>query len=153
MKHEYITYEKALKKAMYVCSKAEKCKSDIRKKLYDWKAKPEEHDILIKHLEEQQFIDETRYVRFYVKDKFTFNRWGRIKIKMMLFQKQIPEKLVDEAISNITSEEYYEMLKNVIKQKEKQLKETDAYKKKNKLLQFALSRGFETNLILQILDK
>ncbi len=153
MKQEYITYEKALKKAMYLCSKAEKCKSDIRKKLYDWKANPEEHEKLIKQLEEQQFIDEERYVRFYVKDKFSFNKWGKIKIRMMLFQKQLPEKLINDALNNIKPEEYFETLKNILAQKEKSLKEDDIYKKKNKLLKFAVGRGFEPNLALQLLEK
>jgi len=153
MKQEYITYEKALKKAMYLCSKAEKCKFDIRKKLYDWKVNPKEHDKVIKQLENQQFIDEKRYIRFYVKDKFNFNKWGKIKIRMMLFQKQLPKKFINDELCNIKQKDYTETLKNIIAQKDKQLKETDIYKRKNKLLQFATGRGFEPNLILQLLEK
>ncbi len=137
---------------MYLCSRGEKCKSDIRKKLYDWKAKPEEHDKVVEELEKQQFIDEKRYTTYYVKDKFRFNKWGRVKIKAMLFQKQIPEKLILDALEHIKEDDYLEMLINVIKTKQKQIKETDPYKKKTKLLQFAASRGFEPNLVLQVLE-
>ena len=70
----------------------------------------------------------------------------------MLFQKQIPEKLIFEALEQIKEKDYLEMLTNVIKGKQKQIKETDPYKKKTKLLQFAASRGFEPNLILQVLE-
>ncbi len=153
MQKKHITYQKALNKAMYLCSKAEKCKSDIRKKLFDWKAKPEDHIKVINELEKQLFIDEERYTNFYVRDKFKFNKWGKIKIKAMLLQKQIPEKLIDEAIDKIKQEEYLEMLKNVINQKLKQIKETDPYKKKTRLLQFTSGRGFEPNIILQLLEK
>ena len=152
MKQKYISYQKALNRAMYLCSRGEKCKSDIRKKLYDWKAKPEEYDKIIKELEKQQFIDEKRYTSYYVKDKFRFNKWGRIKIKAMLFQKQIPEKLIFEALNQIKEEDYLEMLTNVIKAKQKQINEPDPYKKKTKLLQFASGRGFEPSLILQVLE-
>jgi len=152
MQQKQITYEKALSKAMYLCSKAEKCKADIRKKLYDWKANPIEHDKIISELEKQQFIDEERFANFYVRDKFKFNNWGKIKIKAMLFQKQIPEKLINEAISQISDTEYINTLKQLLTNKEKQIKETNIYKKKNKLLQFATSKGFEPNLILQIID-
>jgi regulatory protein len=152
MQQKQITYEKALSKAMYLCSKTEKCKADIRKKLYDWKANPSEHDKIISELEKQQFIDEERFANFYVRDKFKFNNWGKTKIKAMLFQKQIPEKLVHEAINQISDTEYINTLKKLLTNKEKQIKETDTYKKKNKLLQFATSRGFEPNLILQIID-
>ncbi|MCF6364801.1 MAG: RecX family transcriptional regulator [Bacteroidales bacterium] len=152
MSQEYISYKKALNKAMYFCSKAEKCKSDISKKLYDWKAKPDEHEKIISELEKQKFIDEKRYANFYVKDKIKFNNWGKIKIKTMLFQKQIPEKIIAEAISEIKQEEYLEMLKNVIKEKREKLKEKDPYKEKTKLLRFASSRGFEPNIIIKLLE-
>lgn len=150
-KQKHISYEKALKKSMYLCSKAEKCKSDIQKKLFDWKAKPDDHLKVIIELEKQKFIDEERYTKFYVKDKFKFNKWGRIKIRAMLFQKQIPVKLIDLAMTEIKEDEYIEMLKNVINQKRKQSKETDLYKQNTRLLQFAGSRGFELDLILKVL--
>ena len=153
MKEKQITYEKALSKAMYLCSKAEKCKSEIRKKLFDWKVAPTEHNKIILELEKQQFIDEERFAKFYVRDKFKFNNWGKIKIKAMLFQKQIPEKIINGAIEQITEKDYLNTLTNILKNKEKQIKETDVYKKKNKLLKFAASKGFEPNLILHIIDK
>jgi len=153
LKEKQITYEKALSKAMYLCSKAEKCKSEIRKKLFDWKVAPTEHNKIILELEKQQFIDEERFAKFYVRDKFKFNNWGKIKIKAMLFQKQIPEKIINGAIEQITEKDYLNTLTNILKNKEKQIKETDVYKKKNKLLKFAASKGFEPNLILHIIDK
>ena len=69
----------------------------------------------------------------------------------MLFQKQLPEQIIDEALNQIDGKEYLEMLKSVIKQKLKSLKEKDPNKKKSKLIQFASSRGFEPGLILNIL--
>lgn len=149
---EYITYKKALNKAMYLCSKSEKCKSEILKKLHDWKANPKEHQTIIEQLENQKYIDEERYVRFYVNDKFKYNKWGKIKIKAMLFQKKIPEKLINKALGKISQSDYIEMLKNVINLKKKTIKETDPYKLKNKLLQYGLSKGFEIDIILQILE-
>jgi len=137
---------------MYLCSKAEKCKSDIRKKLYDWKANPSEHEKIISELEKQKFIDEERYTNFYVKDKFRFNKWGKIKIKAMLFQKQIPEKIINNAITKIKHDEYLEMLKNVINEKKAKLKEKEPYKEKTKILRFASSRGFEPNIIINLLE-
>jgi regulatory protein len=153
MTQKYISYEKALNKAMYLCSKAEKCKSDIQTKLYDWKANPAEHEKIIQFLEKQKFIDERRYVKYYVRDKFEFNKWGRIKIKTMLFRKKIPENIINEAIEKIPEEKYYQILTALISQKRKSLRESDFYKEKSKLLRFASSRGFEPDLILRMLEK
>ena len=151
MKPKYISYKKALERAMYICSKAEKCKFDIRKKLYDWKSKPDHHEKIIAELMKQKYIDENRYTNYYVRDKFKFNKWGKIKIRSMLFQKHLPEKIINEAIKQIDDEEYLEMLKNVINQKLKSLKEKDPNKQKSKLIRFATSRGFEPSLILTII--
>ncbi len=153
MQQKYISYQKALNKAMYLCSKAEKCKSDISKKLYDWKANPAEHDKIINELEKQKFIDEERYVKYYVRDKFEFNKWGKIKIRMMLVQKKIPEKLIAEALDQISEKKYRETLKYILKQKQHRIKDEDKYKKKQKLIRFAASKGFEPDLILQLLEK
>ena len=153
MQQKHISYEKALKKAMLLCSKSEKCKSDIRKKLYDWKAKKSEHNKIIEELEKMKFIDEQRYTRFYVRDKFKFNKWGKIKIRAMLFEKQISEKLIESTLIEISMADYIKTLNDIIKQKNKSLKEEDRYKRKNKILQFATGRGFELSLILEILEK
>ncbi len=150
---KYIPYQKALNKAMYLCSKAEKCKFDIRKKLYDWKVNPYEHDKIINQLEEQKFIDEERYVKYYVRDKFEFNKWGKIKIRTMLFQKNIPENLINNALSELSEKKYIETLEYLLKQKRKSIINEDKFKQKQKLIRFAASRGFEPDLILKILEK
>ncbi len=153
MQQKYIPYQKALNKAMYLCSKAEKCKSDIRKKLFDWKADPEEHDKIIHQLEDQKFIDEERFVKYYVRDKFEFNKWGKIKIRTMLFQKQIPESLIINELKQISEKKYKETLDYLINQKQKSIKDPEPFKIKTKLLRFAASRGFEPDLILKILNR
>ena len=153
MQQKYIPYQKALNKAMYLCSKAEKCKSDIRKKLYDWKANPDEHDKIIQQLEDQIFINEARFVKYYVRDKFEFNKWGKMKIRSMLLKKQIPEMLIINELKQISEQKYKETLEYLIKQKQKSIKDTEPYKIKTKLLRFAASKGFEPDLILSTLNR
>ncbi len=152
MPDKRITYKEALSKAMYLCSKTEKCKSDIRKKLYDWKANPDDIEKILSELEKQKFIDEKRYAEYYVRDKFRFNKWGKIKIKTMLLQKQIPEKTINKALADIPEKEYIETLKYLLKQKEKTLNDGDYYKKKQKIIRFLTSKGFETDTVLRILE-
>ena len=153
MKQKYITYQKALGKAMYLCSKTEKCKSDIRKKLFDWKANPSEYDKIISELEKQKFIDEERYVKYYVRDKFEFNKWGKIKIRSRLLQKQIPETLINKELKQISTEKYSNNLEYLLLQKRQNIKEKDLFKIKTKLLRFAASKGYEPDLILSILNR
>ncbi len=154
MKHQqYIPYSKALNKAMFYCSKAEKCKSEIQKKLLDWKANPDDFEGILSELERQKFIDEERFSQYYVRDKFEFNKWGRIKIRIMLLQKKIPEKFIDKALEQISEEKYEQTLSALIAQKQKTLKAENKHEIRSKLMRFASSRGFEPDLILRILRK
>jgi len=153
MQQKYISYKKSFDKAMFLCSKTEKCKSDIRKKLYDWKVNPKEHNKLIKELEKQKFIDEERFAKYYVRDKFEFNKWGKIKIRTMLFQKKIPEKFINNALKDIPEKKYLETLIYLLEQKRNTIKNEDSYLIKSKLIRFASSKGYESDLILSILER
>ena len=73
---------------MRYCSKAEHCIDDVRQKLWTWKVPTEEHDDIINTLIDNNFINEQRYAEAFVKDKFRFNHWGRIKISLMLRAKK-----------------------------------------------------------------
>lgn len=138
---------------MFYCSKAEKCKSELQKKLLDWKANPDDFEGILSELERQKFVDEERFSQYYVRDKFEFNKWGRIKIRMMLLQKKIPEKFIDKALEQISEEKYEQTLSALIAQKQKTLKAENKHEMRSKLMRFASSRGFEPDLILRILRK
>jgi regulatory protein len=148
-----ITAKEAMVKAQSLCAGQEKCKSDIRKKLFDWKVPQKDHDQVINQLEEDQFIDEIRYARFFAKDKLKYNKWGKIKIAYTLKQKDIPEDYIQTALEEIEESDYDEILKNELLKKLKSIKDTDEFIIKSKLMRFAASRGFESGKIFDMVSK
>lgn len=144
-------YTQALSKAMDLCSKAEKCVSDIQAKLNEWGVEHSDSRKIIATLIVEKFIDEERYARYFVRDKFRFNQWGRIKIVFMLKSKNIPSPLIDEALFEIDDEAYHELLQKLLKEKSKKTKFINEYDKKGKLIRFAQSRGFEYEDITEAL--
>ncbi|MGQ1908858.1 regulatory protein RecX [Marinifilum sp. RC60d5] len=148
-----ISTKEALSKVQFICSRQEKCCSDIRKKLQNWNIEKQEQDEIIDSLVDDKFIDEKRYTGFYVRDKFRFNKWGRIKIAYHLKQKRVPEQIINEALNQIKETDYQESLQELLKNKLKSLKEDDPYQLKSKLFRFAQSRGFESQVSLQFIDK
>jgi regulatory protein len=152
-KKREVSPESALSQAMFVCSRQEKCCSDIRKKLRDWEISCDDQDKIIQSLIDEKFINEERYTNFYVRDKFRFNRWGRIKIAHHLKQKQIPEYLISDSLDQLNDVEYSEMLSDLLSSKIKTIREEDPYHLRAKLFRFAQGRGFESQLSLQIIDK
>jgi regulatory protein len=143
----------ALKKAQNICAKQEKCKADIRQKLYEWKLEPKEHSWVLEQLEQERFIDETRYTQFYVRDKFKFNKWGKIKIEFELRVKQIPAGIIQEGLESIDDDEYENTCEKLLNQKLDKLRNEDPDRYMEKLLRFGYSKGFEQDLIIGIVKK
>jgi len=134
--------KQALSKCMAICSKAEKCISDIQKKMDGWGVDPAKTQEIIKTLIDEKFIDEDRYARFFVRDKFRFNQWGKVKIGYMLKIKKINQYLIEDALNEIDEDAYLEMLVKLLKDKARKTKFKNEYDKKGKLFRLAQSKGF-----------
>lgn len=134
-------------KATAICSRGETCSFDIQEKMKKWGLEDEDARAVIKQLKEEKYIDDERFARAYVKDKFRFNHWGRQKIAFMLYSKKIGKDIQEAAFEEIEDESYLEQLAKLLKDKEKTIKATDAYDKRNKLMRFAMARGFESDKI------
>jgi len=146
-------FNKYLKQMAAYCSRSEKCEFDVRKKLEGTELDINQIDELIDYLIENKYIDNQRYAEFFANDKFKFNKWGKQKIRMHLNQKQISSALIQNALNTIDKKEYKKTLKEIIEKKLKSTKEQDKYKLKEKLIRNALSKGFEMDLIYDLLPK
>ena len=148
-----ITAKEALVKAQNLCAAREKCEADIRKKLFDWKLPAAYHDEVIKKLKEDQFIDEDRFAKYFVSDKFRYNKWGKVKIEFALKQKSISHHSIKEALGTIPDSDYNKLLENELIKKLKSLKDADEYTTKSKLIRFAVSRGFENGKVFDMVSE
>jgi regulatory protein len=148
-----LSKEKGLAKAQAICAKAEKCRADIRQKLYDWGVNPQFHNEILDSLIKDRFIDEERYTAFYVRDKFRLSKWGKIKIEFALRNKQIAQELIQKHLEKINAKDYSEACKDLIIRKIKTINEEDARKLKDKVLRFAHGRGYEASLVISIVEE
>lgn len=137
----------AFLKASVLCSRAETCTFDIQTKLKAWGLEPEDAEPVIHQLKEEKYLDDERFARAYVKDKFRFNNWGRQKIAYMLHTRNICRDIQEAAFEEIDQEVYSEKLAKLIAEKEKTIRAKDPLDKRNKLMRFAMGRGFESNMI------
>lgn len=150
MKKE-ITYQEALCKAAALCSSGEHCTQEIETKMRKWGIREEEIEKAIDYLLEERYIDESRYARAYCSDKFRYNQWGRIKIQQMLRLQGIGDTDIRRALEAIDEDEYLQTLKDIIQKKDRQLKDDAPYTRKGKLIRHALSHGFETDKVMDLL--
>lgn len=145
-----INYRQALTKVMAMCSQSERCRFDIVAKLRQWELSEEEITEALDYLIKEYFLDEERFVRFYVNDKLRFNKWGKVKLRFILRQKQISETIIREALSQISDDLYMKTLRNLLTTKVKSIKGDSDYERKGKLAVFAQSHGFEAELAFRI---
>jgi regulatory protein len=150
MKKEY-SLEELLHKAASYCSISEHCVFEVEEKLNAWGVSSENKQKIIDRLISEDFINEKRYCNYFVKDKFRFNKWGKIKISFALKGKGLDNSLISEALNKIDDGEYEEMLASILKTKLVGLKYEYEYEKQGKLFRFAQSRGFESNVIERVL--
>ena len=145
--------KKALLKAENLCSRGEKCKHDVIQKLFDWKVPSEFHEQIIEKLVENNFLNEERFVSAFINDKLKFQKWGRKKIEYALSQKHISSALYQQFFENHNLEEYSERLLALLQKKVSQIKAKDKNEAKQKLINFALSKGYEYAVIAKLLNE
>ena len=146
-------YSEALAFAAAFCSAAEHCESEILEKTARFELEYEEQTKMVQRLQQEGFLDEKRYVKAFVSDRFRFNKWGRIKIRYMLRQKGLSAELTEEGLGLIPDEDYQEMLLTLLKQKGPSVKSKSKYELRGKMLRYAAGRGFEPALISACLKK
>lgn len=150
---ENLLYKTALNKAMAQCSRREYCCEDIRNKLSSWGVSEGDSVKIINALLKENFINELRFTSAFVKDKFKYNKWGKIKIGMHLKAKKIPGPVIKTALDDIDYELYINALKNIISAHRRTVKAKNQYDLKAKLLRHALSKGFESSMVYEILNE
>ena len=145
-------YNTILSKAQRLCSKSEKCESDLRKKFYQWEISEQDAIDIIQHLKEHDFINHQRYALSFANDKLKFNHWGKKKIEYALRLKNIEDPYIQEAINTISGKEYDRILQKEIEKKTKTLKNSDQIDKKNKICNYLLQKGFESGKVFEFVE-
>lgn len=144
------TVDEATRLLENYCAYQERCHKEVEQKLYDLKMIPEAKEHIILHLMQHNFLNEERYAKSFVRGKFSIKKWGRIKIINELKFKNISTYNIKTALKEINEEEYLNNLSSVAEKKLKLIKEPNAFKKRNKLATFLISKGYESNLVFDL---
>jgi regulatory protein len=145
-------YKTALSKAMALCSRREYCSEDIRAKLNSWGIGENDTEKIISALVNENFINEKRYSEAFVKDRFRYNKWGKVKIRANLRLKKIPAEIINSALNSIDNDLYKKTLEEMLNIHRRSVKAKNQYDLKGKLLRYGLSKGFESELLYDILS-
>ena len=140
-------------KMAQLCSRSEQCSADIRKKVIAYEIKDELVEEIIEKLKAEKFLDDERYVKAYVSDKFRLNKWGKIKMRYYLKAKGLSNNVIEKGFLEIKEEQYIKVLISTLKEKAKTIKSGDKFDKMGQIIRFAQSRGFEPEMIHRYLPE
>lgn len=147
--HKKTTYtvNEALKKLEYYCSYQDRCHKEVEDKLHKMNMIPEAKEKIIVHLIEHKFLNEERFAKSFARGKFRIKKWGKQRIVRELKFKGISKYNIDSGLKEISEEDYLQTFNELAEKKFNSITETNIYKKKKKLIDYLLYRGWETNLV------
>lgn len=150
---KYVSRDDALKKMQRYCAYQERSHKEVRGKLLDLGIYGDDLEAILAELIADNFLNEERFARAYARGKFRMKQWGRRRILQELKFRGVSAYSTRKAMEEIPETDYLETLENVVRKKYDSLKEPDDYKRCNKTAQYAISRGFEPNLVWQAIER
>ena len=147
-----ITEQEAYLQLAALCAQAEHCQQEMRDKMRRSELDETAQNRIVARLVKERYIDDERYARAFVKDKIRYNKWGRRKVQHALWLKHIDSEIQQRVLDEIDEKEYLDVLRPLLKQKRKSIRAMSDYELRQKLVRFALGRGFGFDIICQCLD-
>ncbi|WP_276388729.1 regulatory protein RecX [Eudoraea chungangensis] len=147
------TLEEAKRNLERYCAYQERCHQEVIQKLKSMGMISEVIDVVTVHLIEHNFLNEERFARNYTRGKFKIKNWGRIRIKSELKKRNIGDRIINLALTEITEEDYLRKLEEISKKKLLGLSEYNKLVRKKKLQNFLVYRGWENDLVYSSINK
>ena len=151
MEHKSFTFEEIKQKMVNYCVYQDRCHSEVEQKMRGFLLIPEAKDEIMLYLLKENYLNEERFTRSYIRGKFYIKSWGRTKIKSHLKFKGVSEKLINKCFDEIDEADYRSTILKIWEQyysKQKMLKD---YQKKSKTIQYLLNKGFDYHDVLNVL--
>lgn len=141
------TVDEAQKRLEHYCAYQERCHKEVTQKLYEMKMIPEARDKIIVHLLQHNFLNEERFAKAFVRGKFRIKKWGKQRLQIELKRKDINKTIITIALKEIDTDEYDTVFNELAEKKFKLIRETNSQKKRKKLADYLVYRGWESHLV------
>ena len=140
-------------KIITFCNYRERCSKEILNKLFSLGCSFQRSNKILNQLIKINLVNDLRFAKSFCRGKHSINKWGKVKIKLQLINKEIKEKEIKEALNSIDMNQYYNTIKNLLITKKSSLTNKEKIVQKQKIFNYLLQKGYENNLILECLNK
>ncbi len=151
MTKKVFTVDEIKKKMEYYCAYQDRCHQEVERKLSEFRVIPEARELILLHLMQHDFLNEERFAKSFARGKYRIKKWGRKRIIQELKVRQITTYNIKTALKEIDEEEYLSNLEKLAVSKNKEIKETNPYNRKQKLYRHLYNKGYESDLIQEII--
>lgn len=145
--------DEAREKIRAYCAYRERSQYEVRQRLYHYGLYTDAVNESIAKLIQDNYLNEERFARSFVRGKFSIKKWGRVKIRQALYPHQLSEYILKKAFAEIEETDYLKALEEVIAKKSREVKIKNEFQRKGKIAQYAIGRGFEPDLVWEVLKK
>jgi len=151
-KKSYSIKEAQIKLQQY-CAYQDRCHKEVNEKLRQMNMIPEAIDVIISELIQDNFLNEERFAQSFARGKFRIKKWGRIRIVRELKMRNISKFIIDSALKEIDESEYVTTLDELARKRNAAIKETNPFKRKKKITDYLVYRGWETHLVYEKINE
>lgn len=153
MKKQVVSVEEVQRKLESFCVYQDRCHKEVEKKLKEYNLIPEAKEKILLHLLEENYLNEERFAKSFARGKFRIKKWGRVRVIRELKFRDISSYNIKTALKEIDENEYIKTLYELVEKKKSLIKETNAFKKKKKIIDHLIYKGFESDLIFKIVNE
>ncbi|WP_410494046.1 regulatory protein RecX [Chryseobacterium sp. G0240] len=152
MEKKSLTFDEIKQKLVNYCVYQDRCHAEVEQKMREFLLIDEAKEEILLYLMKENYLNEERYTRSYIRGKFYIKHWGRNKIKMYLKQKQISEKMISSCFDEIDEDDYRNTIARIYEDYSSKQKGIQEYQKKSKTIKYLMSRGFEYEIIGEVIN-
>ncbi|WP_394367075.1 regulatory protein RecX [Chryseobacterium gallinarum] len=152
MEKKSFTFDEIKQKLVNYCVYQDRCHAEVEQKMKEFLLIDEAKEEILLYLMKENYLNEERFTRSYIRGKFYIKHWGKAKIKMHLRQKQISEKMISSCFDEIDEDDYRKTIVRIYEDYSSKQKGLKEYQKKSKTIKYLISRGFEYEKINDIFD-
>lgn len=147
-----MTEQEAYLRLAALCAQAEHCEYEMQEKMRRWEIANDAQARVMQRLITERYVDDERFARAFANDKVKYNKWGRRKVEQAMWLKHIAEDIRQRVLDSIDDEEYIAILRPLLQQKRRSVKARNDYELRQKLIKFAIGRGFTMDIIKQCIS-
>ena len=148
-KKKSFTVDQLQRKLEQYCVYQDRCHKEVEQKMRDYNLIPEARELILLGLMKDNFLNEERFSKSYARGKFRIKSWGKQRIVRELKFRDISAYNIKTALKEIDSEEYIATIYRITENRNEVLTESNPYKRKQKLIDFLMRKGFENELIFK----